>query len=271
MTEPPRRIRLVAGRRAAWVEAGSGPPLVLVHGAGGSADLWQPQIDALADVARVVAPDLPGHGHARGRGKPSIAAYAEWLATLLGTLHAGRAVLVGHSMGGAVAQTLALAQPGRLAGLILIGTGATLRVLPRLVDLLRKRPREGQSLIQDLSFAPGTSPECGEIVDRVLREGAPLVTLGDYLACDRFDVRAELERIRLPTLVVAGAEDRLTPPKYARLLADAIPDARLVEIAGAGHFPQLEQPRAVNAAIREFLAGLRGAPDDHAGAHRLTR
>jgi pimeloyl-ACP methyl ester carboxylesterase len=113
-------------------------------------------------------------------------------------------------MGGAVAQTLALAQPGRLAGLVLIGTGATLRVLPRLVDLLRKRPREGQSLIQDLSFAPGTSPECGEIVDRVLREGAPLVTLGDYLACDRFDV---VDTSAAP--VVAGAEDRLTPPKYA--------------------------------------------------------
>ena len=256
MREPPRRVRHVAGRPAAWVEVGSGPPLVLVHGAGGSADLWQPQLDGLADVARVVAPDLPGHGHARGRGKPSIAAYAEWLALLLGTLRGGRAVVVGHSMGGAVAQALALAQPGRLAGLVLIGTGAKLRVLPRLVDLLRDRPREGQSLIRDLSFAPGTPRECGEVVDRVFREGAPLVTLGDYLACDRFDVRADLERIRLPTLVVAGAEDRLTPPKYGRFLADAIPGARLVEIPGAGHFPRLEQPRAVNAAIREFLAEL---------------
>jgi pimeloyl-ACP methyl ester carboxylesterase len=267
VTDPPRRIRPVAGRPAVWVEAGSGPPLVLVHGAGGSADLWQPQLDGLADVARVVAPDLPGHGYARGPGKPSIAAYAEWLAALLGTLRAGRAVVVGHSMGGAVAQALAIAQPGRLAGLVLIGTGAELPVLPRLVDLLRKRPREGQSIIQDLSFAPGTPRECAEVVDRVLRKGAPLVTLGDYLACDRFDARADLERIRLPTLVVAGAEDRLTPPKYARLLADAIPGARLVEIPGAGHFPQLEQPRTVNAAIREFLAGLGNArTDGRAGA-----
>ena len=256
MTDARRRRRPLAGSTAAWREAGAGPPLVLVHGAGGSADLWAPQFHGLADVARVVAPDLPGHGRAPGRGKPSIAAYAEWLGTFLGTLRAGRAVVVGHSMGGAVAQALALHAPGRLAGLVLIGTGAKLRVLPRLVDLLRERPREGQSLIQDLAFAAGTPRECGEVVDRVLRQGAPLVTLGDYLACDRFDVRSELARIRLPTLVVAGAEDRLTPPTYARFLADRIPGARLVEIPDAGHFPQLEQPRAVNAAIREFLAGL---------------
>ena len=153
MTEPPRRPRPVAGSTAAWREAGVGPPLVLVHGAGGSADLWDPQLDGLADVARVVAPDLPGHGRAPGQGKPSIAAYAEWLGTFLGTLRAGRAVVVGHSMGGAVAQALALRAPGRLAGLVLIGTGAKLRVLPRLVDLLRARPREAQSLLQDLAFA----------------------------------------------------------------------------------------------------------------------
>lgn len=258
MTAAPRRRRPLAGSTAAWREAGAGPPLVLVHGAGGSADLWDPQLDGLADVARVVAPDLPGHGRAPGRGKPSIAAYAQWLGAFLGTLRAGRAIVVGHSMGGAVAQALALRSPGRLAGLVLIGTGAKLRVLPRLVDLLRKRPPEAQSLLHDLAFAAATPRECGQAVDRVLRQGAPLVTLGDYLACDRFDVRAELERIRLPTLVVAGAEDRLTPPKYSRFLADQIPGARLVEIPGAGHFPQLEQPRAVNAAIREFLAGLGG-------------
>ena len=78
MTAPGRRTGPVAGRPAAWLEAGSGPPLVLVHGAGGAADLWQPQLDGLADVARVVAPDLPGHGPLGGRGEPSITAYAEW-------------------------------------------------------------------------------------------------------------------------------------------------------------------------------------------------
>ena len=259
MTGPPRRTRAVAGRPAAWLEAGSGPPLVLVHGAGGSADLWQPQLAGLADLTRVVAPDLPGHGPLGGRGEPSIAAYTEWLDAFLAALDPGPVFLVGHSMGGAVAQAEALARPERLAGLVLIATAARLRVLARLVDLLRGDPREGRRLIQDLSFAAGAPREHVEMVDRILREGAPLVTLGDYLACDRFDVRDRLATIRTPTLVLTGAEDRLTPPKGGRLLAEAIPGARLVEIAAAGHFPQLEQPVAVNGAIREFLASLRPA------------
>jgi pimeloyl-ACP methyl ester carboxylesterase len=86
------------------------------------------------------------------------------------------------------------------------------------------------------------------------------VTLGDYLACDRFDVRDRLAEIRVPTLVVVGTDDRLTPLRYSRFLAETIPGARLVEIPGAGHFPQLEQPVRVNAAIREFLTHLHGGP-----------
>jgi pimeloyl-ACP methyl ester carboxylesterase len=237
-----------------WLEAGSGPPLVLIHGAGGSAELWQPQLDGLADVARVVALDLPGHGPLGGRGEPSVPAYAEWLAGVLASLDGGPVVLGGHSMGGAVALTGALAWPERLAGLVLIGTGARLRVLARIVDLLREDPREGHRLIRDLSFAAGAPRERVEAVDRILREGAPLVTLGDFLACDRFDVRDRLAGIRTPTLVLTGAEDQLTPPKYGRFLAETIPGARFVEVPAAGHFPQLEQPIAVNAAIREFLA-----------------
>ena len=260
MTEPPRRIRPVAGRPAAWVEAGAGPTLVLVHGAGGSAELWQPQLDGLADVARLVALDLPGHGPLRGPGGVSVPAYAEWLGGFLSTVDAGPVVLGGHSRGGAIAQTLALARPDHLAGLVLIGTGARLRVLPRLIELLRERSVEGLRLIRDLSFTDGAPAEGVEAVERVLREGTPLVTLGDFLACDRFDVRDRLAGIRIPTLVVTGTEDRLTPLTRGRFLADTIPGARLVEVPAAGHFPQLEQPATVNAAIREFLGSLRGAP-----------
>jgi len=259
VTGPPRRTRSVAGQPVAWLEAGVGPPLVLVHGAGGSAELWPRQLDALADVAQVLAPDLPGHGPLGGRGRPSIAAYAEWLDAFLAAVTEEPVILVGHSMGGAVAQALALLRPERLAGLVLLATGARLRVVARLVELLRHDPREGQSLIQDLSFGAAAAPECAALVARVLREGPTLVTLGDYLACDRFDARERLGAIRIPTLVVAGAADRLTPPRYARFLAEAIPGARLVEIEAAGHFPQLEQPEPVNAAIRAFLAERRAA------------
>ena len=125
-----RRTGPVAGRPAAWLEAGAGPPLILVHGAGGSAELWQPQLEGLADVARVVAPDLPGHGPLGGRGGPSIAWYADWLAAFVAALGTGGVVLVGHSMGGAIAQAFALAQPERLAGLVLIATARGSRCSP---------------------------------------------------------------------------------------------------------------------------------------------
>ncbi len=207
-----------------------------------------------------MALDLPGHGPQRGRGSQSIAAYADWVDGFLDALGDEPVVVVGHSMGGAIAQTVALARPERLAGLILVGTGARLQVLARVLELLRQRPAEGFGLIERLSYAAATPPDRVAMVDRVLRAGAPLVTLGDYLACDRFDVRPRLGAIRTPTLVVAGTEDRLTPVASGRLLAAAIGGARLVEIADAGHFPQLEQPAAVNAAIREFLAGLPRVP-----------
>jgi pimeloyl-ACP methyl ester carboxylesterase len=163
-------------------------------------------------------------------------------------------------MGGAIAQSVALARPERVAGLVLIATGARLRILARILELLRQHPGEGIGLIQRLSFASATPPERVAVVERVLREGAPLVTLGDYLACDRFDVRPRLGAIRTPTLVIAGTEDRLTPVTYGRRLAAGIAGARLVEIADAGHFPQLEQPAAVNAALRAFLSGLPRVP-----------
>ena len=140
MTERARRTRSVAGREATWLEAGAGVPLVLVHGAGGSADLWAPQLTGLADLARVVAVDLPGHGPRRGGGGQSIVAYADWLGEFLDALGDGPAVVVGHSMGGAIAQTVALARPERLAGLVLVATGARLRVMARLLELLRERP-----------------------------------------------------------------------------------------------------------------------------------
>ena len=262
---PARRTGPVAGRPAAWLEAGAGPPLILIHGAGGSAELWQPQLEGLAGVARVVAPDLPGHGPHGGRGGPSIAWYADWLASFVEALGTGGVVLVGHSMGGAIAQAFALAQPERLAGLVLIATAARLQVLVRIVDILRERPREGLGLIQDLSFAADTPAERVAVVDRVLREVPPLVTLGDYLACDRFDARERLAAIRMPTLVVTGTEDRLTPVSLGRALADSLAAARLMEVPGAGHFPQLEQPARVNAAIREFLTDLPRGPSGTAG------
>jgi pimeloyl-ACP methyl ester carboxylesterase len=251
-----RRAATVAGRPAAWLEAGAGRAVVLVHGAGGGAEVWRPQLDGLADVARLVAVDLPGHGATGGRGCLSIDAYAEWVVGVLDAAGVERALVAGHSMGGAVALTLALGQPERLDGLALVGTGARLRVLPRLLELYRDDPPAGAALVAELSYSPLTAPGAVVGAEASLRATPPLVTLGDFLCCDRFDVMAKLAQLRLPTLVVVGRDDRLTPPKYAAYLGRGIAGARVVEVEAAGHFPQLEQPAAVNAALRSFLGTL---------------
>jgi pimeloyl-ACP methyl ester carboxylesterase len=253
---PIARQLTVAGRPAAFLEAGAGRALVLVHGAGGGGVVWSPQLDGLSDVARVIALDLPGHGATGGAGASAIGDYVAWVADFLDAAGLRRMVLGGHSMGGAVAQALALGHPERIDGLVLVGTGSRLRVLPRLLDLCRDDPAEARRLIGGLAYGPRTPAERVVEAERALLATPSEVLLGDFMACDRFDVMATVGALRDPTLILVGREDRLTPPKYATFLAGAIPGARVVEVPEAGHFPQLEQPGAVNAAIREFLASL---------------
>jgi pimeloyl-ACP methyl ester carboxylesterase len=254
--EAGRGVVSVGGRPAGYLAAGQGRPVVLVHGSGGRAQLWAPQLAGLADTARVIAVDLPGHGATGGAGCRRVEEYATWLLGLLDALALERVVLGGHSMGGAIAQTVALSRPDRLSGLVLVGTGARLRVLPRIIELFEAGSPGGAELVGALAYSPRTPPGAVVEAERALQETAAAVTLGDFLACDRFDVMSTLGAIRTPALVVVGRDDRLTPLKYARFLAEGIAGARLVEIEDAGHFPQVEQPAAVNAALRGFLAEL---------------
>jgi len=159
-------------------------------------------------------------------------------------------------MGGAVAQALALAHPESLDGLILVGTGARLRVLPQIFESLRASYGEGVRFITDLALSPSASRALKDAVTAQTLETRPEVTIGDYAACDSFDVMQQIGALRVPTLVVAGREDRLTPPRYAEFLARAVPGARLLVVERAGHYVHLEQPDLVNQAIREFLATL---------------
>jgi pimeloyl-ACP methyl ester carboxylesterase len=251
-----RRTVSVADGPAGYLEAGTGRPVVLIHGAGGRAEVWARQLEALGDVAELRALDLPGHGRTVGAGCPSVDDYAGWVLGVLDALALDRTVLVGHSMGGAIAQTLALLRPRRVAGLVLVGTGARLRVLPQVLQLFRDRPPSGVSLVGSLAYSPHTLPGAVVEAEDGLKATPSAVTLGDFLACDRFDAMARVAALRVPTLVVVGRDDRLTPPKYAAFLAATIPGAQLVEVEAAGHFPQLEQPAPVNTALRAFLRDL---------------
>lgn len=235
-----------------------GPPLVLLHGAGGTHRDWPEETRALAG-RRVVAIDLPGHGGSPGPALTSVSDCARSVVRLLDGLGVGEVVGVGHSLGGAIALTLALEAPARVAGLVLVSTGARLRVSPAILQVTADPSAlaAGADEIAAAVFGPGASPALRRELAEGLRSAAPGVAHGDFVACDRFDAMARLGEIRAPTLVVCGGEDRLTPPKYSEYLRDHVAGARLELVPGAGHMVMREAPERVAEVIASFLAALR--------------
>jgi pimeloyl-ACP methyl ester carboxylesterase len=230
-----------------------GNTLVFIHGAGGTHKHWGYQLQGLEQVDRY-ALDLPGHGRSSGSGRTSISGYEGVVLRFMDSLELDRATIVGHSMGGAIAQYLALEHPARVGGFVLVGSGARLRVLP---SLLGRMLVDFPATVDDLlgwAFSPQADPDLVRSGREEWLENDPRIVHGDFSACDVFDVMEKLGEIRCPTLVICGEEDSLTPPKYARYLRDSIPGAVLALIPGAGHMVMLEQPEAVNRAITEFLA-----------------
>jgi pimeloyl-ACP methyl ester carboxylesterase len=226
----------------------------LVHGTGGSGQVWAEQLKGLADCGRIIAVDLPGHGGSSGSIPKRIEDAAVVVAGFLDALGVARVVIGGHSMGGAIAQQFALSYPERVEGVILVGTGARLRVLPRLLALLETNNREGVDLLMSLAVGAKAPAALKAALHRSTAENPPGVVLGDLQACDGFDVMSRVSTIDAPTLVICGDEDRLTPPKYARFLGERISGAGVVVVPGAGHYVQVEKPRETTAAIRDFLA-----------------
>jgi len=244
----------VNGVRIAYATAGTGTPTVcFVHGTGGSSDVWTGQLDGLADLGHILALDLPGHGRSGGTIPKTIEDAAAVVAGFLDALGIERAVIGGHSMGGAIAQQFALSYRDRLAGLILIGTGARLRVLPRLLALLEANTGEGVDLLMSLAVGAQAPLALRPALHRATADNPPGVVLGDLRACDAFDVMTRIGTVDAPALVICGADDQLTPPKYSRFLGEKIAGARVVVVPRAGHYVQAEKPRETTAAIREFL------------------
>jgi len=225
--------------------------LLFLHGVGGTHRHWGKQIQAIRD-ATLVALDLPGHGRSKSKGRQSIEGYADSVAEFMAALDLEGPIVVGHSMGGAIALDLALRYGDRVGGLVLVGTGARLRVMPSLLEGLRGEYESTVGLLSRYAYGPLASEEVVRLGREEMLANGPEVLLGDLLACDRFDVMGRLGEVWLPTLVICGEEDQLTPLKYSQFLADHIPGARLVTIPEAGHMMMLEKPRETTEAITEF-------------------
>lgn len=229
--------------------------LVFVHGSGDSAQVWAPLIHLLPQY-RSIALDLPGHGALiaePGSATMSVSEYAAFVQAELTRNRLTNPTLIGHSLGGAIALQLALEAPSAVGRIVLVGSGARLRVAPAFLQDASRAGPQGVPTITRMSFAEdhvvqADAYQAGRVPT------APGVLYRDLAACNRFDVMAEVERITQPTLLVVGAGDRMTPLKYAEYLHARLPNSALVVIPDAGHYAQIEQPQAVADALRAWLA-----------------
>ncbi len=229
-----------------------GRSLVLVHGSGGSMRHWPSSLLTSRRID-VVAVDLPGHGRSGGSGRTRVKEYADVVTAVAEELGLKDAGVAGHSLGGAVALVLGLRRPKWLARLVLVGTGARLRVAPALLDLIKTDFPAAVKKMADLAFGPGSPPQMVAEFCRDLMETGPDVLHGDLSACDRFDVMDRVERIGLPSLILCADHDRLTPVKYGTYLRDRIAGAEMTVIEGAGHMMGLEREAASVEAISRFM------------------
>jgi pimeloyl-ACP methyl ester carboxylesterase len=226
--------------------------IVFIHGSGGTGAVWHYQSRAFAGSDAI---DLPGHPE--GELLPTVEACANWLKAYVDRRGYEDVVLVGHSIGGAIAMQYALDHPAALAALVLVGSGARLRVHPQTLDSMRDAIGAPEKLAPMLRFG-------WKQVERELRNDLLEVHVGlgasvfvnDFEACDRFDVIDRLGEIRVPTLALCGTQDALTPPRYSEFLAARIEGAKLEVIEGGTHFVFLEKPDEVNRAIAGFLASI---------------
>ncbi|MFL5659976.1 MAG: alpha/beta fold hydrolase [Ktedonobacteraceae bacterium] len=231
-------------------------PLVFIHGAGDSAHLWRLQLEQLQSEYQVYAIDLPGHGDRPDTlaAGATVQDYAQAIhQVIVNELHLNRPTIVGHSLGGAIALTMALEYGSELGKLILISTGARIRVHPNLLEAARTAPEQARLQLLGLSVAKTTASSVTQSVVKEQAQPGPNILYRDLIACNTFDCMTRLHEIALPTLIVCGSEDSATPVKYSHYLHEHIAGSTLRIIPKAGHYVPREQPEAVNEAIREWL------------------
>jgi pimeloyl-ACP methyl ester carboxylesterase len=246
--------------------AAAAPALLLLHGAGGSYLTWPPQLRHWPGAA-VYAIDLPGHGQSPPLGLAdshplSVTTYSTVVGALLENWSLERVVLAGHSMGAAVALTCALSphvQP-RLAGLVLLGAGATLPVNPRIIEGLQTDFTAMTARLITWMFGPSYPEKWRAQALAELQKNSPAQLIADFQACAAFDVRDELAQFRLPTLVICGAVDKMTPVAHNQQLAEAIEQSRLHVVPECGHMVMVEAPTAVTELIAKFIDTVAALP-----------
>jgi len=238
-------------------ESGRAPALVCIHGAADNQHAYDRLLDLLPGRS-TYAINLPGRAGTEGPAAESVQQMERFVTELVRSQVDGRYVVVGHSLGGAVAIEHALASPERLEGLILLATGARLRVHPMILTLFDQGRASGKlPPMPSWMHEKGIRPELLAEAARK-RELTPVSTgAADWHAADAFDRMEALGDIEVPTLVIGGTDDPLTPPKYAEYLAAHIPRAELHLLERASHMLVVDRAPQIASVIESFLSNLR--------------
>lgn len=226
-------------------------PIVFIHGAGGNHRVWAYQVGYFKNS---IAINLPGHDG--GEGRRNIDEYVEYVKEFLDRNSLRNIVLVGHSMGGAIVQKFALKYSGYLKAIVLVCTGARLRVLPKIFELIRADYPKAVDFIASMAVSKNASQAVKNQVMEELLKAKPEVVYGDFEACDKFDIMDQVSNISVKTLIICGSDDLLTPVKYSKYLNEKILGSTLKVIEGSGHMVMIEKPREFNSILDEFIRSL---------------
>jgi 3-oxoadipate enol-lactonase len=251
----------IDGNALHYVSYGEGPPVVYVHGLGGSSNVWHGVMQAMQQHHHGVALDLRGHGRSQGRGKFSIEGWAKDVQKLIRHLELPAVTLVGHSMGTLIAQHLAQTSPDTVDQLVLVGGISYFQ--PPTADAYRERAdlveAEGMDVLVDTWLDGAVSPQThanqaggvGLLREMFLRNDP----ISYAKSCRALSKAPHIRRdeIGQPTLIITGTHDRSTPLAMAEEIKAAIPVSRVKVLPHVGHWCTVEDPGAVAAAILEFL------------------
>jgi pimeloyl-ACP methyl ester carboxylesterase len=257
-------MRLAIEGRSVFIGTGTGsghsiadaPAVMFIHGAAHDHTVWvMPARYFARHGMRVLAPDLPGHGRSDGPALMTIEAIADWLAGVLDACGVDTASVVGHSMGGLAAMSLAIHHPSRVRSLALLGVSVPMPVTEKLLIAAKHNDVSATDMANGWSHSVrgrlGGNPNPGFWIlgggARLIARSSPGVHYADLSACNAF--QCDPTTIGVPTLVIAGDADQMTPARRGREVAAAIPNARLLTLAGCGHAMLSEQPNQVLDAL----------------------
>ena len=233
----------------------SRPTLLFVHGAGQSIATWRFQEGLFRNHPdfNYIALDLPGRGGSGGEGLKSVQEYKDFLLEFIDALNLENIILIGHSMGGAIAMLIAIQNPELLKALVLVATSPKLTVAQQTLDKARDNYDDFCEVSPTRAIAEESPQELRDEYRRGLIDAGSEVCYGDLLACNEFDITDEVEKIHIPTLIISADKDIMTPAKNGEYLHQKIYGSEFHKINNSGHFIMQERVKEFNTILEHFL------------------